>query len=78
MKSQAYGHFLENPQVQGHQHSVLSRIAAVGTRTSATSSDFARPKARTYQSHVWKYSQYSQQKHSIDCEGPSIAVLLVV
>eukprot|EP00964_Phaeocystis_antarctica_P154114 scaffold122670_cov36-Phaeocystis_antarctica.AAC.1 len=32
--------------VQGHQHSVLSRIAAVGTRTSATSSDFAQPKAR--------------------------------
>ena len=46
MRSQDCGHYLEIAQVQGHQHSVLSRIAAVGRRTSATSSDFAQPKAR--------------------------------
>ena len=33
-------------EVHRHQHSVLSRIAAVGTRTSATSNDFAQRKGK--------------------------------
>ena len=46
LRTQDCGHARKSRKVQGHQCSVLYRIAAVGTHTSATSSDFAWPTGR--------------------------------
>ena len=46
LRTQDCGHARKSREVQGHQCSVLYRIAAVGTHTSATSSDFACPIGR--------------------------------
>ena len=48
LRNQACGHAAKNAQVHGHQRTELSGTAAVGTRTSAGSSDFAQPKARLF------------------------------